>query len=185
MRGKRGMRDKGCVNTLRWSRRGSSWSLALLRATFFMRPGRFQGSWRFGRPENTRTKRTMRTKGVCGHSALEKTRVGIPRHGAGFGGKGCFLCLLRVCRAVQSPNELPPCHLLQKKSARKARKGSFSRAGLPDFPRSRTVCRKTSPRKDCEPQVSALRSPGFPVEARGVGDLHATLSKESRTRGRR
>jgi hypothetical protein len=33
--------------------------------------------------------------------------------------------------------------------------------------------------------VPPLRSPGFPVETRGVDDLHAALSTESRTRGRR
>ena len=36
-----------------------------------------------------------------------------------------------------------------------------------------------------EPQIPPLRSPGFPVETRGVEDLHAALSTESRTRGRR
>jgi len=36
-----------------------------------------------------------------------------------------------------------------------------------------------------KPQVPPLRSPGFPVETRGVEDLHAALSTESRTRGRR
>ena len=36
-----------------------------------------------------------------------------------------------------------------------------------------------------EPQVPPLRSPGFPVDARGVGDLHTALSTESRIRGRR
>jgi hypothetical protein len=36
-----------------------------------------------------------------------------------------------------------------------------------------------------EPQVAPLRSPGFPVENRGVGNLHAALSTESRTRGSR
>ena len=35
------------------------------------------------------------------------------------------------------------------------------------------------------PQISPLRSPGFPVETRGVEDLHTALSTESRTRGRR
>jgi hypothetical protein len=35
------------------------------------------------------------------------------------------------------------------------------------------------------PQVPPLRSPGFPVETRGFDDLHAALSAESRTRGRR
>jgi len=32
-------------------------------------------------------------------------------------------------------------------------------------------------------QIPPLRSPGFPVENRGVDDLHAALSTESRTRG--
>ena len=36
-----------------------------------------------------------------------------------------------------------------------------------------------------KPQVPPLRSPGFPLETRGVEDLHAALSTESRTRGRR
>jgi hypothetical protein len=36
-----------------------------------------------------------------------------------------------------------------------------------------------------EPQISPLRSPGFPVETRGFDDLHAALFTESRTRGRR
>jgi hypothetical protein len=36
-----------------------------------------------------------------------------------------------------------------------------------------------------ELQIPPLRSPVFPVETRGVGDLHAALSTESRTRGRR
>jgi hypothetical protein len=36
-----------------------------------------------------------------------------------------------------------------------------------------------------KPQVPPLRSPGFPVEARGVEKLHAALFTESRTRGRR
>jgi hypothetical protein len=36
-----------------------------------------------------------------------------------------------------------------------------------------------------KPQVPPLRSPGFPVETRGFDDLHAALSTESRTRGRR
>jgi len=35
------------------------------------------------------------------------------------------------------------------------------------------------------PQFSPLRSPGFPVETRDFDDLHAALSTESRTRGRR
>jgi hypothetical protein len=35
------------------------------------------------------------------------------------------------------------------------------------------------------PQISPLRSPEFPVETRGVDDLHAALSTESRTGGRR
>ena len=35
-----------------------------------------------------------------------------------------------------------------------------------------------------EPQVPPLRSPGFPVETRGVDQVHAALSEESRTRGR-
>ena len=39
--------------------------------------------------------------------------------------------------------------------------------------------------RTAEPQVSPLRSPGFPVETRGVEDLHTALSTESRTRGRR
>ena len=34
-------------------------------------------------------------------------------------------------------------------------------------------------------QIPPLRSPGFPVETRGVVDLHAALFTESRTRGRR
>jgi hypothetical protein len=46
------------------------------------------------------------------------------------------------------------------------------------------------PRKDLkEPQgavqIPPLRSPGFTVENRGFDDLHAALSTESRTRGRR
>jgi hypothetical protein len=36
-----------------------------------------------------------------------------------------------------------------------------------------------------KPQISPLRSPGFPVETRGFGDLHAALSAESRMRFRR
>jgi hypothetical protein len=36
-----------------------------------------------------------------------------------------------------------------------------------------------------KPQISPLRSPGFPVESRGFDNLHAALSAESRTRGRR
>jgi hypothetical protein len=32
-------------------------------------------------------------------------------------------------------------------------------------------------------QVPPLRSPGFPVEVRGVGELHAAFRIESRTRG--
>jgi hypothetical protein len=36
-----------------------------------------------------------------------------------------------------------------------------------------------------KPQISPLRSPGFPVETRGFDDLHAALSAESRIRGRR
>jgi hypothetical protein len=36
-----------------------------------------------------------------------------------------------------------------------------------------------------EPQISPLRSPGFPVQPRGFDDLHAALFTERRTRGRR
>ena len=36
-----------------------------------------------------------------------------------------------------------------------------------------------------ELQIAPLRYPGFPVEFRGVDELHAGLSTESRTRGRR
>jgi hypothetical protein len=36
-----------------------------------------------------------------------------------------------------------------------------------------------------EPQISALRSPGFPVKTRDFDDLHSALFTESRTRGRR
>ena len=36
-----------------------------------------------------------------------------------------------------------------------------------------------------KPQVPPLRSPEFPVETRGFDDLHAALSTESRTPGRR
>jgi hypothetical protein len=35
-----------------------------------------------------------------------------------------------------------------------------------------------------KPQVPPLRSAGFPVELRGVGELHAAFLTESRTRGR-
>jgi hypothetical protein len=49
-----------------------------------------------------------------------------------------------------------------------------------------SLCKKNiSKAGPLKPQISALRSPGFPVETRGVGVLHATLSTESRTRGRR
>jgi hypothetical protein len=40
-------------------------------------------------------------------------------------------------------------------------------------------------RQPGEPQISPLRSPGFPVETRDFDDLHAALSTESRTRERR
>jgi hypothetical protein len=36
----------------------------------------------------------------------------------------------------------------------------------------------------CALQIPPLRSPGFPVESRGVDEVHAALSTESRTRGR-
>jgi hypothetical protein len=39
--------------------------------------------------------------------------------------------------------------------------------------------------RTAEPQISPLRSPGFPVKTRGFDDLHAALFTESRTRGRR
>jgi hypothetical protein len=35
-----------------------------------------------------------------------------------------------------------------------------------------------------ELQIPPLRSPGFPVETGGVGELHAAFLTESRTRGR-
>ena len=44
---------------------------------------------------------------------------------------------------------------------------------------------KHSQEGTAEPQISPLRSPGFPVETRGFDDLHAALFTESRTRGRR
>ena len=37
---------------------------------------------------------------------------------------------------------------------------------------------------DGKPQISPLRSPGFPVKARGFDGLHAALFTESRTRSR-
>jgi hypothetical protein len=46
------------------------------------------------------------------------------------------------------------------------------------------LCRKHFQERAAEPQVPPLRSPGFPVETRGVGDLYAALFTESRTRGR-
>jgi hypothetical protein len=39
--------------------------------------------------------------------------------------------------------------------------------------------------REQQPQISPLRSPGFPVETCGVDCLPAALFKESRKRGRR
>jgi hypothetical protein len=44
---------------------------------------------------------------------------------------------------------------------------------------------KTFPRRSIHTEISPLRCPGFPVETCGFDDLHAPLSTESRTRGRR
>jgi hypothetical protein len=38
--------------------------------------------------------------------------------------------------------------------------------------------------REVEQQIPPLRSPGFPVEVSGVGELHAAFFTESRTRGR-
>ena len=56
------------------------------------------------------------------------------------------------------------------------------RAGLPG-----TVVVETGVAQEvtAETQISPLRSPGFPVETRGFEHMHAALSTESRTRGRR
>jgi hypothetical protein len=42
---------------------------------------------------------------------------------------------------------------------------------------------KHSQERTAEPQISPLRSSGFPVTTRGFAGLHAALFKESRTRG--
>jgi hypothetical protein len=54
-------------------------------------------------------------------------------------------------------------------AARKSRKQSLHYAR-----------RKHFQEETAEPQISPLHSPGFPVEDRGVWDLHAALSTESR-----
>jgi hypothetical protein len=48
--------------------------------------------------------------------------------------------------------------------------------------RPRSLCRKTFPRKSIHTEVSPLRTPGFPVESRGVGQHHAVSFTGNRTR---
>src|ERR1700677_3852948 len=54
-----------------------------------------------------------------------------------------------------------------------------------EMTKGRVVMDRSKGLGDGEPQVPPLRSPVFPVETRGVRDLHAALSTESCTCGRR
>jgi hypothetical protein len=97
-----------------------------------------------------RTKRTKRTNSgkragpAIGDSVVRK----ICAVSAVCVVRGCvctLVILIRGCRAVQSPYRPPPGHVASKKSALKALKASFLRAGLPVFPRRRRLCYKISP----------------------------------------
>ena len=49
--------------------------------------------------------------------------------------------------------------------------------------RCAALCRNHVSDEWREPQIPPLRSPGFPVEVGGVGEVHPALLEESRTRG--
>src|ERR1700691_1244527 len=50
-------------------------------------------------------------------------------------------------------------------------------------PSENSLCRKHSQEKSAELQIPRLRSPGFPVELGGAGDLMRLSLRERRTRG--